>query len=91
MVLPLPSLQRNRSSSLLKATQTNPNAVYHVARQEKQSDMGIVDMAAATGHQDKCSLWYAQSAAKTPKYPSNHVKEDLYIAAAASTKTGVIS
>ena len=64
---PLPSALRSRSFSNLKATLMSLSAVLHAARQESQSAMEI----AATGPSGRCSLQYALSAAKIPRYPLN--------------------
>jgi len=85
------SALRNKSFSNPEATLTNPNVAPNAVRQGKHSDMETV--ATAMGMADtaivplaKCSLQYAQSVAKKPKYRSSPVKVDQCIAVIATVK-----
>jgi len=63
----------------------SPSAVPRAARQGNQSAMEVA--AIATGPDARCSLQYAPSAAKIPKYPLNLAVVDRCIAVIATVKS----
>ena len=69
----------------LRVILMNLSAVLHAVNQEGQNATGVTAMA--TGLSDKCSLLYAPSVAKIPKYPSSLAKVDQYIVVIATVKS----
>ena len=83
-IVGLPSLSAlgNKNSSPLKAILTSLSAVPSAAKPGSQSVTEIVAMA--TGPGGKCSLQYAPSVVRKPKYHSSRAEIDQYIVAIAT-------